>query len=259
VLIINIFTIFFVLTFSSVSLSAEKTASFRDTISGIEFVFVNGGCFEMGDTFGDGYEDEKPEHQVCVSSFYMGRNVVTVGQWTALMGKPPEGIIVGCGENCPVHNVSWKDAQDFIDKLRSKTNKNYRLPTEAEWEFAAKSGGREEKWAGIGSEDITEISTAYGNKRKPRIPNVGQNKPNGLGLNDMSGTIWQWVQDWYDKNYYTKSPKDNPPGPETGQDRVRRGGSWTNSPQYTRTTIRLASSPDTRGDTTGFRIVLPAQ
>jgi formylglycine-generating enzyme required for sulfatase activity len=110
------------------------------------FVFVKGGCYQMGDTFGDGKSDEKPVHDVCVSDFYMGKYEVTQGQWKRIMGNNPSSFS-GCGDNCPVENVSWKDVQDFISRLNRQSGKRYRLPTEAEWEYAARSGGKREKWA----------------------------------------------------------------------------------------------------------------
>lgn len=257
-MIIKLLSVLFVLMAASVSYSADNPPVYKDPTTGMEFVFIKGGCYQMGDTFGDGYEDEKPVHEVCVNDFYMSRYVVTQAQWRTLMDKNPPSMAI-CGDNCPVNRVSWIEAQNFIDKLRSKTSKNYRFPTEAEWEYAARSGGKQEKWAGISDKESPDGNPRYGSKQQPKVPNVGQKKPNGLGLYDMSGTIWQWVQDWYDKDFYAKSPKDNPQGPEIGQDRVRRGGSWSNSPQYTRTTIRLASSPATQGDATGFRVAMSPQ
>jgi formylglycine-generating enzyme required for sulfatase activity len=124
--------------------------AFTDLTTGIQMVFVQGGCYQMGDTFGDGESDEKPVHKVCVHDFYMGKYEVTQGQWKAVMGNNPSNFS-NCGDNCPVEQVSWADVQQFIQRLNSRSGKNYRLPTEAEWEYAARSGGKSEKWSGTSS------------------------------------------------------------------------------------------------------------
>jgi len=175
--------------------------AFTDATTGMPFVFVKGGCYQMGDTFGDGAPEEKPVHDVCVSDFYMGKHEVTQGQWKRIMGNNPSSFS-GCGDNCPVEHVSWNDAQNFIRRLNSQSGKRYRLPTEAEWEYAARSGGKREKWAGSGNEassgDYAWYSSNSGSKAHP----AGQKLPNGLGLHDMSGNVWEWCNDWYDGTYY---------------------------------------------------------
>lgn len=114
---------------------------FTDPVTGMEFVFIKGGCFEMRDPFGDGDKDEKPVHQVCVDDFYLGKYEVTQGQWEKVMGNNPS-YFKNCGGNCPVERVSWNDVQEFISRLNQRSGKRYRLPMEAEWEYAARSGGR---------------------------------------------------------------------------------------------------------------------
>jgi formylglycine-generating enzyme required for sulfatase activity len=220
----------------------------------MEFVLVKGGCYQMGDSLGDGYGDERPVHEVCVNDFYIGKYDVTQGQWKEIMGSNPSEFN-HCGDNCPVENISWNDTQAFIGKLKQKIGKNYRLPTEAEWEYAARSGGRKEEWAGTNSEsELGEYAWIDVNSGERTHP-VGQRKPNGLGLYDMSGNVWEWCQDLYDENYYKNSPKDNPEGPESGTNRVLRGGSWFNGAGYTRSGKRLSIIPDYRDSNDGFRLV----
>ncbi|MEN6422232.1 MAG: formylglycine-generating enzyme family protein [Smithella sp.] len=198
--------------------------AFKDPTTGMEMIFVKGGCFQMGDTVGGGEADEKPVHQVCLSNFYMGKYEVTQGQWQQIMGNNPSHFS-SCGDNCPVEKVSWNDVQDFIRRLNSQTGKNYRLPTEAEWEYAARSGGKSEQYSG--GADVDSVAWYDGNSGRKTHP-VGQKKPNGLGLHDMSGNVWEWCQDWYSDKYYSQSNRDNPSGPSSGSNRVLRGGSWFN-------------------------------
>lgn len=212
-------------------------------------VFVKGGCFQMGDTFGDGDSDEKPVHEVCVDDFYMAETEVTQKQWKDVMGDNPS-MFKNC-DDCPVEQVSWDDIQGYISKLNSKTGNNYRLPTEAEWEYAARSGGKNEKYAG--SSDINSVAWYESNSGSKTHP-VKQKSPNGLGLYDMSGNVWEWVQDWYDDNYYKNSPKDNPKGASSGRARVLRGGSWGNSPKYSRSALRSWDNPVNRLYNCGFRL-----
>ena len=222
----------------------------RDTVTGMELIFVKGGCYQMGDTFGDGENDEKPMHEVCVDDFYMGKYEVTQKQWKAIMGNNPSGFS-GC-DNCPVEQVSWDDIQGFITTLTVRTGKGYRLPTEAEWEYAARSGGKREKYSG--GDNLDSVGWYESNSGSKTHP-VGQKQPNGLGLYDMSGNVWEWVQDWYDDDYYRKSPKNNPEGASSGQHRVLRGGSWSNVARNTRTAIRRWSDPVDRYVSLGFRVV----
>ncbi len=225
-------------------------SSYTDPSTGMEFVFVKGGCYQMGDTFGDGASDEKPVHEVCVNDFYMGKYEVTQGQWKAVMGNNPS-YFKDCGDNCPVESVSWNDIQEFISKLNNKTGKNYKLPTEAEWEYAARSGGKSEKYSG--GNDIDSVAW-YGSNSGNKTHPVGQKAANGLGLYDMSGNVWQWVQDWYDGRYYNNSPRNNPAGPNSGQYRALRGGSWFNVAGGSRTANRISLNPDFRDNSYGFRL-----
>jgi formylglycine-generating enzyme required for sulfatase activity len=220
----------------------------------MEFVFVEGGCFQMGDTFGDGYKDETPAHVVCVDGFWMGKYEVTQGQWEKVFHYNPS--FYPRGDNYPVEQVTWNDTQEFSQKLSQSNRKQFRLPTEAEWEYAARSGGKREKWAGTSDESqLTEYawdSDNAGNSPQP----VGQKKSNGLGLYDMSGNVWEWCQDSYDGNYYSDSPRNDPKGPLRGRDKVARGGSWIVGPWYCRTTYREWVDPSDRYYYFGFRLVL---
>ncbi len=205
----------------------------------------------MGDTFGDGRSDEKPVHKVCVDDFYIGKYEVTQGQWKAIMGNNPSSFS-NCGDNCPVENISWNDAQEFINKLNKKTGKNYRLPTEAEWEYAARSGGRSEKYSG--GNDIDSVAWYKKNSGSKTHP-VGQKSANGLGLYDMSGNVWEWVNDWYSSSYYSKSPKNNPKGPDIGSARVLRGGSWYDDAGEARTAGHCEFNPGSPNEDFGLRVV----
>lgn len=225
--------------------------TFKDPTTGMEFVSVKGGCYQMGDTFGDGESDEKPVHEVCVDDFYIGKYEVTQGQWKAVMGNNPS-YLKDCGDNCPVETVSWNDIQEFINKLNNKTGKNYRLPTEAEWEYAARSGGKSEKYSG--SNDVDSVAWYDKNSGSKTHP-VGQKAANGLGIYDMSGNVWEWVNDWYDSGYYKNSPKNNPTGADSGSFRVLRGGSWGGDAWVTRSASRHDDAPGSRFHVGGFRLV----
>jgi len=222
----------------------------------IEIVFVKGGCFQMGDTFGDGSSDEKPVHEVCMGAFYIGKNEVTQEQWQAVMGSNPS-FFKECGMNCPVENVNWEDTLEFIRRLKEETGKNYRLPTEAEWEYAARSGGEKQQWSGTSSLDDLKDYAWYSDNSEGKIYPVGQKKPNGLGIYDMSGNVKEWVLDYYDEKYYEKSPRENPQGSLSGK-RVTRGGSWNASPSYLRASARDWASPSHRYHENGFRLAVSA-
>jgi formylglycine-generating enzyme required for sulfatase activity len=235
--------------------SAASATSYKDPVTGMEFVFVKGGCYQMGNTFDDGLTQEKPVHEVCIDDFYLAKFVVTQAQWKEVMGDNPSHW-KACGDSCPVDRVNWYDAQEYIDKLNQKTGKKYRLPTEAEWEYAARSGGKKEKWAGTSNEselaDYAWYKTNSGTGTHP----VGQKKPNGLGFYDMSGDIWQWMADWYSDTYYRKSPRNNPPGESSSTFRAIRGGSWFNVPWSMRTSARFGLDPTERYIFYGFRVAL---
>jgi formylglycine-generating enzyme required for sulfatase activity len=230
--------------------------------TGIEMVFVKGGTFTMGCTSeqSDCDDDEKPAHQVTVSDFRMGKYEVTQKQWTEIIGSNPSSF-KNC-EDCPVENVSWNDVQEFIKQLNRKTGKNYRLPTEAEWEYAARGGSTGStstssatatKYAG--SNSIDEVAW-YDNNSGSKTHPVGQKKPNELGLYDMTGNVWEWCSDWYGSDYYKNSPRNNPQGSASGSNRVLRGGSWSSGARYCRVALRNYGHPVDRVINDGFRLVL---
>lgn len=229
-----------------------------------DMVYVEGGEFMMGATAEQGSDaesDEKPKHPVRVSSFHIGKYEVTQAQWRAVMGTNPSYFK---GDNLPVENVSWHDCIDFIDKLNQLTGKNFRLPTEAEWEYAARGGNRaasQTKYAGntdIGKvawywESIpskTEGNKGYGTQL------VGTKYPNALGIYDMSGNVWEWCQDWYGSDYYSKSPSTNPTGPSSGSLRVGRGGSWFYYAGFCRVSFRFFNTPTFTLYYLGLRLAL---
>lgn len=234
---------------------AETAAKpITEPTTGMEFVLVKGGCFQMGDVLGGGEAQEKPVHEVCVSDFNMGKYEVTQGLWEKVMGSNP-AFRKECGASCPVENISWNMVQEFIGKLNSKGGAQYRLPTEAEWEYAARSGGKNEKWAGTSDEKAVVEYAWHDINGNSLLQQVGKKKPNGLGIYDMSGNVIEWCQDVYDEAYYAASPKDNPKGPATGEKRVLRGGTYGRDTNEMRTTFRVGDDPTISDGTYGFRLV----
>ncbi len=220
----------------------------------IEMVNVPGGCFQMGDFVGDGLKNEKPPHKVCLNEFSISKFTVTQKLWEKIMDNNPS-YFKQCGENCPVETVSWNDVQEFIKNLNSRTGQSYRLPTEAEWEYACRSGGKEEKFCGGNELDVVAW---YGENSGITLHPVGQNKPNGLGIYDMSGNVWEWVQDFYSPDYYTSSPQENPQGPIGGENHVLRGGSCFDKDAWQlKSTSRNADSPERAVALFGFRLASP--
>jgi formylglycine-generating enzyme required for sulfatase activity len=223
----------------------------------IATVLVKGGCFRMGDLSGGGGYDEKPVHEVCVDEFRMGMYEVTESQWQEVMGNELP-LKFARGPEYPATGVSWNDARDYIKRLNALTGKNYRLPTEAEWEYAARSGGTRQKYAGTGDEKaLGDYACGSLSCNDAPLP-VGRKKPNDLGLYDMSGNAWEWVQDRYDPYYYRQSPRDNPQGDPFGVNRVMRGGASDSTSDQLRTSYREYVSPAKRRDGVGFRLLLPA-
>ena len=226
----------------------------KDPITGMEMVQVKGGCYQMGDIFDDpeGGLEEKPVHEVCVDDFSLGTYEVTKGQWKKIMKANPS-TDKSCGDNCPVDNVSWSDIQNFISKLNSRSDgSKYRLPTEAEWEYAARSGGKSEIYSG--GDDVGSVAWYNENSAGKDHP-VGTKDPNGLGIFDMSGSVWEWTNDWYGSDYYANSPRNNPAGPSSGIDRVIRGGCRTGEAYNMRTARRNGYTPHTRKHALGFRLL----
>jgi sulfatase modifying factor 1 len=235
----------------------KKRSFFEDPVTGMEFVFVKGGCYEMGDTFGGGFPWETA-HEVCVNDFYMGKYEVTQEQWEKLMGSNPSNF--KDNDKNPVECVSWNDAQHFIDRLNNQSGRKYRLPTEAEWEYAARSGGKKEKFSGTSAADELGEYAWYSYNAGGKPHPVGRGRPNGLGFYDMSGNVWEWCSDWYDEKYYKTSPRNNPKGPDDGSLRVRRGGSFSSANV---TDIRAAyrgwDMETSRLIVNGFRLAAPSR
>lgn len=242
---------------SAVAPAAAAKAKNSDPTTGMEFVFVKGGCFQMGDVFDDGASDEKPVHEVCVSDFYLGTYEVTLGQWEKVMKHNPSSR-QECGLDCPAESVDWDSIQAFIGKLNSMSGMKYRLPTEAEWEYAARNGGKKEKWAGTNDENKLEDFAWTINNSGSKPKKKGLKKPNGLGLYDMTGNVAEWCQDFYSETYYAVSPKDNPSGPVSGERRILRGGGHVDPGKNSRTTSRLNDDPKITDFSYGFRLLRPA-
>jgi len=277
--------------------------TWTDSATGMKFVWVPGGCFQMGCESNSSYglnaqseqpvsiagipvwqwplavvaallpvscarpnnpthyqridcsSDEQPAHRVCVDGFYMGKYEVTQGEYTAIMNYNPSRF--NKGDRYPMERASWNNARDFIQKLNSRTGRKYRLPTEAEWEYAARSGGKKEQYAGS---NFPEAIAWFADNSGSSTHRVGTKASNGLGLYDMSGNVWEWCRDWYDSDYYNKSPVNNPKGPSSGSVRVRRGGSFYGAARGVRSVFRRKNSPGVKlNGVFGFRLVLPGQ
>ncbi|MEZ4888107.1 MAG: SUMF1/EgtB/PvdO family nonheme iron enzyme [Chitinophagales bacterium] len=215
---------------------------------GLEMVFVEGGSFDMGSNKMD---REKPIHKVTVPSFSMAQYPVTQKQWTAVMGDNPSHFK---GENLPVENVSWEDAQKFIEKLNQKTGKKFRLPTEAEWEFAARGGNKSKGYEYAGSNKLEEVGW-FDKNSKQQTQEVGLLKPNELDIYDMSGNVWEWCEDDYHENY-DNAPDDGSAWIDESRNssRVLRGGGWSFNSVYCRVAYRDRNSPYSRYSSFGFRL-----
>ena len=227
------------------------------TVEGVEFkmVAVKGGTFQMGATSEQQNtdSDEHPVHSVTLSDYYIGETEVTQALWQAVMGSNPSNF-TGNSQR-PVESVSWNDCQTFISRLNSKTGMNFRLPTEAEWEYAARGGNRSNKTQYSGSSNIDNVAWYDNNSGSTTHPVKGKS-PNELGLYDMSGNVWEWCSDWYSSDYYSNSPHNNPQGPSSGPNRVIRGGSWGYRAQRCRVASRLGNGPGHRYLNFGLRLAL---
>ncbi len=232
-------------------------------------VFVQGGTFTMGSTDTDKLagNDEKPQHQVTVSDFYIGETVVTQALWYAVMGQKPtaEGSQwseeFGLGDNYPAYFISWNDCQAFIDSLNKLTGKTFRMPTEAEWEYAARGGNKSQGYLFSGSNELDDVAWHAGNiGENPTtyygLHEVGTRVANELGLYDMSGNVWEWCSDWDSKTYYTEEAQTNPTGPETGTQRAMRGGCSGNGEQNCRVSERMRNYPAEPAAVIGLRLAL---
>ncbi len=233
----------------------------------IEMIRVPAGKFLMGSPAGEAGRDDDEglqhevsveglQHEVSVSSFYMGKYEVTQAQWRTVATKLPKVKIdlnpdpsYFKGDNLPVERVSWEEAIEFCDRLSKATGKTYRLPTEAEWEYACRAGTTGPYAGELNS--MAWYDSNSGNKTHP----VGTKQENGFGLYDMHGNVWEWCMDWYSENYYSQRVSDNPTGPSAGSFRLIRGGSWVGNAQDCRSAGRYGLAPTFRDDYLGFRLL----
>ncbi|MEA5138568.1 formylglycine-generating enzyme family protein [Arcicella rigui] len=218
----------------------------------IPTIFVEGGAFNMGGTDPDTLFIELPVHNVILSDFYIGKYEITQSQWFAVMGSNPSYFSKFC-DNCPVEQVSWDDAQEFLSKLNKLTGKSYRLPTEAEWEFAARGGNKSKGYLYSGSNDINKVAW-YTINSDNQIHEVGLLSGNELGINDMTGNVNEWCFDWYSSDYYKISPINNPINKSVDVYKVYRGGGWNWEPKFSRNSNRAAIEPTVRYYNIGFRV-----
>lgn len=230
---------------------AAPLAKANEALPNISMVRVPAGCFDMGSPVHE--KHERPVHKVCLKSFDLGKTEVTQAQWRTVMGDNPSQY-AAC-DDCPVERVSWNHAQVFIHKLNQRGGARYRLPSEAEWEYACRSGGKDEVWPGVTTpnevDDIAWFNKATaGHRTHP----VGTKKPNGLGLHDMAGNVWEWVQDRF-VTPYPVTPENNPVIESGGEDkRVTRGGSFHGKVNYVRCGIRNRYAEDHTDGRIGLRL-----
>jgi formylglycine-generating enzyme required for sulfatase activity len=238
---------------------------------GMEFVPIPAGRFLMGspNSDRDARDFEKPQHKVTISRpFWLGRYEVTQAEWEAVLGgnpyvrdrSNPYYNLPGMAERItrPNHpaTVLWNDAQAFISALNEREGgARYRLPTEAEWEYAARAGTPTRYSFGDNDRDLERYAWYGGDFQTGGHHPVGAKQPNPWGLHDVHGNVWEWVQDWYDPDYYARTPAIDPQGPEAGRERVVRGGSWHATATSWRTAFRRDYDPDYRGISIGFRLL----
>ncbi|MEO5369129.1 MAG: SUMF1/EgtB/PvdO family nonheme iron enzyme [Magnetococcus sp. DMHC-1] len=223
-----------------------------ELLAGMEFVRVPGGEFEMGCGAwqSECEADEKPAQRVNVGDFEIGKYEVTQGQWKTVMGSNPSHFDY-CGDDCPVENISWDDARGFINQLNAQNgNCRYRLPTESEWEYACRSGGKEEKYCGGG---LVDLVAWYKNNSGERPRRVGKKSPNKLGIHDMSGNVWEMTCS--DRGLYNEPEKSHTRCSHGGSFRVNRGGSWINGAAQVRFADRNYTAPGDRYHILGLRLV----
>ena len=241
-------------------------------VNGVKFKMINvqGGTFTMGATAeqgSDARDTEKPAHQVTLSSYSIGQTEVTQALWRAVMGRNPSyyqsstDSDYGTNMQRPVEWVSWNDCQEFITKLNQLTGKQFRLPTEAEWEYAARGGNKSKGYKYSGSNTVGDVAWYWDNipsqssgTRGYGTQMVGSKAPNELGLYDMSGNVWEWCQDWY--STYSSDAQTNPTGSASGPNRVMRGGLWCADAKNCRVSRRDNNAPTFRSDSIGLRLAL---
>jgi len=237
---------------STVSSSASGTKrageKWKEPVTGMEFVWVPGGDFMMGRN--EGGSDEKPVHKVVLSGFWMGKYEVTQGQWQEIMGNNPSTYKKG--NDFPVERISWKDANAFIKKFNSQAGRTFSLPSEAQWEYAARSGGKNQKYSG--GDDVNRFAW-YRSNSGGSTHKVGTKTSNDLGIYDMSGNVWEWCQDIYAKDAYKKHSRNNPIYAQGKSLRVFRGGGFLSYPAPLRCANRGRNSPVFGSNVLGFRVL----
>jgi formylglycine-generating enzyme required for sulfatase activity len=247
------------LVFSSGLATADELPSTYPNSIGMKFLLIPAGTFMMGadKNFEDADNDELPRHQVTISKpFYLGVYEVTKQQWEDVMGNNPSEFK---GEDNPVEMVSWEDAQDFIKRLNQKEGHSlYRLPTEAEWEYAARAGTTSTYYFGDDESQLGDYAWYDGNSGSTTHP-VGQKRPNAWGLYDILGNVHEWAQDWYGETYYANSPSSDPTGPSSGDGRVDRGCGWDSSAWHCLSLSRDWDRPAGRIVSIGFRLALSSE
>lgn len=217
----------------------------------MKLAWIPAGNFLMGSTKGE--PDEEPVHKVKLTKgFFMAQTEVTQAQYRAIMGRNPSHFE---GDSLPVETVSWNDAVAFCKKLSRREGKTYRLPTEAEWEYACRAGTSTVFSFGDSESNVGDYAWHYSNSGWQSHP-TGKKKANALGLYDMHGNVWEWCADWYGEDYYKQSPVLDPTGPARGDLRVLRGGSWCRNASFCRSANRDWYGPDHRNPSNGFRVVL---
>ena len=234
----------------SISMTKKRNQNKTYTANGVSFnmVYVAGGTFQMGSN--DGGSDEQPVHSVTLSDYYIGQTEVTQELWQAVMGSNPSYSRFKGAKN-PVNDVSWNDCQEFISKLNRLTGGRFRLPTEAEWEYAARGGNKSRGYIFSGSNYLGSVAWYFDNSGGEAHP-VGCKSPNELGLYDMSGNVWEWCSDRY--GYYPSSSQINPTGASSGSYRVSRGGGWFCDAAYCRVAIRDSNTPTNSKYILGLRL-----
>ena len=230
----------------------ESQAIQIEPVTGIELVLVPAGTFLMGDLFNVGWDNEVPVQEMRIDAFYLGKFTVTQEQWEKVMAENLSRFRKG--GRYPVEQVTWADANEFIRRLNGLTSggKPFRLPLEAEWEYAARSGGKDEQWAGtVHMLEADEYVWSVNNSNRKPQPVAGK-RPNGLGLYDMSGNVWEWCSDWMGK--YDDDPAVNPQGPRSGKQKVWRSGCYAAGLPHARCVRRAGSAPEQRYIWLGFRV-----
>ena len=256
---LSFFKFILLLSFGGILLTGCKSSSANllktFTVNGATFsmVEVKGGSFEMGAVVGSSVaeEDEYPVHNVTLDDFYIGETEVTRELWSAVMGSDPSGM--QGTKQAPVESVNWNDCNNFLNKLNELTGVKFTLPTEAQWEYAARGGKKSKGYLYSGSNNIDDVAWHSGNANN-NVNDVKKKAPNELGIYDMSGNVSEWCSDWYGE--YAADDVCNPVGASSGHSRVVRGGCWINEESICRVTDRTLGAPRGSGCILGLRLCL---